>query len=75
MRNNAQDPNLPRRICDRGDRALSAAAPTTAATATADGDMPGWIDGSDRGDLPDSAATSAATATSAALRRTRLTFG
>lgn len=74
MRNNAQDPDLPRRFGDRGYRALSAAATAATASAATNGDVPGWIDGSDRHDLSDPAATAATTAAGAPFRRTRLTF-
>lgn len=74
MRNNAQDPNLPRRIGSRGYRALSAAASAASASAATNGDVPGRIDGSDRHDLSDPTASAAATAAGAPFGRTRVTF-
>ena len=74
VRNDAQDPNLSRRVGHRVGCALSATAATAAASTAADGQLSGWIDGPGGSDL--SAAATAATATAATpdtpIRRTRL---
>jgi hypothetical protein len=74
MRNDAEDPNLPRRIADRGYRALSASSATTAAAASADRQLSGRIDGPGWRDLSGSAATATASTLRAPVRRTRLIF-
>lgn len=40
MRNNAEDANLPQRIDDPGDAALSATAAASPSAAAADGELP-----------------------------------
>ena len=74
MRNNAQDPNLSRRIGDRGDGALSASASAAPATAAACDKLSGRIHGPGGNDLSASAATTTAATSGAPLRRTRLIF-
>jgi hypothetical protein len=72
VRNNAQDANLSRRIGDRGDRSLSASASATTASSSADGELPGWIDGPGGRDLPASTTAATSAAAGAAFGRTRL---
>ena len=71
MRNNAEDANLPGRIDDRCDRALSAATATAAASAAADSELSGRIDSSGGRDLSGSTATATAAA-GTPVRRTGL---
>ena len=74
MRNDAQDPNLPRWIGDRGDPALSTPAAAATASTPADGDLSGRVDGPGRRNLSSSAAAAAASTPGAPVRRTRLIF-
>jgi len=74
MRDNAANPNLPRRIGGCGYRALSAASAAASAPTAADGELSGRIDGPCWCNLSSSAAASAASTPGASLRRTRLIF-
>jgi hypothetical protein len=74
VRDNAQDANLPRRIGDRRDSALSTATSTAAAASSSsasDGDLSGRIYGPRGRDLSGSATAST---DGAPFRRTRLIF-
>ena len=71
MRNDAEDPDLPRRIDGPGHPALPAASAASPASAACDDHLPGRIGASGRLDLPNSAASAAASASSE-VRRTRL---
>jgi hypothetical protein len=73
MCNHAQDPDLSGWVGDRRRRAVSPATAAAAATAPADGELPGRVDSPGWRDLSRSAATAAA-ATRAPFRRTRLIF-
>ncbi len=72
MRDNAEDSNLPQRIDDPGDAAVSASPAASASASASDGKLPGRISGPCRHDLSDTAATSATAAAGAQVRRTRL---
>jgi hypothetical protein len=75
VRNDAQNPDLPRWIGGCAGRALStpaASATAAASTAAADGELCGRIDGRRRRGLSASAAT--ASASDPPFRRTRLIF-
>ena len=72
MRNDTEDADVPRRIGDRRGDAVSAAAASPAASASAAGRLPGWNDGPGRRDLPGPAASAAATPAGAPLGRTRI---
>jgi len=61
VRNNAQNPNLPRWIGGRGNGPVSAPATTSASAAAADGELSGRIHGRRGSDLPSSAAATAST--------------
>jgi hypothetical protein len=74
MRNDAEDPNLSGRNSGRDRRAVPAASTAAATAATADGELPGRIDGSGGRDLSASSATASSATSGAAFRRTRLIF-
>ena len=61
MRDNAQNPNLPRRVGDRGNGPLSTPTTASASTAAADDELPGRIDGRGRRGLSSTAAAASTT--------------